>query len=74
VRRTRYRPDPWALPEWLTAACGLAVALTFQAAVHDPLGVGVPLRWPHVAPLPFAAVLLGLLPAVLTPSLPDGSR
>jgi energy-coupling factor transport system permease protein len=74
VRRSRYRPDPWAVPEWLTAASGLAVALIFQLAVHDPLGVGVPLRWPQVAPLPFAAVLLGLLPAVLTPALPDGSR
>jgi energy-coupling factor transport system permease protein len=74
VQRSRYRPDPWALPEWLTAACGLAVALTFQASVHDALGVGVPLRWPQVPPLAFAAVLLGLLPTVLTPVLPEGSR
>jgi energy-coupling factor transport system permease protein len=74
VRRSRYRPDPWAAPEWLTAGSGLAVALAFQAVVHDPLGAGVPLSWPHVPLLPFAAVLLGVLPAVLTPPLPDGAR
>ena len=25
--RTRYRPDPWALPEWLTSASGLVPLL-----------------------------------------------
>jgi energy-coupling factor transport system permease protein len=74
VRRSRYRPDPWAVPEWLTAGCGLAVAITFQVLVHDPLGAGVPLSWPTVPLLPFASVLLALAPVLLTPPLPDGSR
>jgi hypothetical protein len=62
------------VPEWLTAGCGLAVAITFQVLVHDPLGAGVPLSWPTVPLLPFASVLLALAPVLLTPPLPDGSR
>jgi energy-coupling factor transport system permease protein len=71
VRRTRYRPDVWAAPEWLTALSGLAVAVTFQWAVHDALGAGPPLAWPQLHLVAFGTVLLGLLPAVLTPPLPD---
>ena len=26
--RSRYRPDPWRLPEWLVSACGVTAAAT----------------------------------------------
>src|SRR5690606_27730120 len=28
TRRTRYRPDPWALPEWVVAGAGITAAAT----------------------------------------------
>ena len=78
-RRTRYRPDPWLAPEWLTVACGIAAAGVVVAAaarwpaVLDPAG-RIPLLPPQV-PLP---VLLGLLvgagPAVLSPPPPLAAR
>ena len=30
--RTRYRPDPWALPEWLVTGCGVVLALPVAAS------------------------------------------
>jgi energy-coupling factor transport system permease protein len=69
--RTRYRPDPWALPEWLTAGSGLAVAaLVTWLAGRDP-GAFTPSVVPPTAPvLPLAAALaalVGLLPAFAAP-------
>jgi energy-coupling factor transport system permease protein len=71
VQRTRYRPDPWAAPEWVVAGIGLAVAAVVVVASSvspdalfptlDPLG------WPALPPVPAAAVLLGVLPAWLAP-------
>ena len=73
--RTRYRPDPWLAPEWLTAACGLAAAAVVVAAaarwpaVLDPVG-RLPLVPPQV-PLPvLAGLLVGAAPAVLAPPPP----
>ncbi|GAA2743903.1 CbiQ family ECF transporter T component [Kitasatospora cinereorecta] len=74
--RTRYRPDPWAWPEWATAGAGLAVAaLTVWFAGRFPDAFApsvVPLAAPRLPLLPAAAVLLGLLPAFVTPR-PSGS-
>lgn len=70
--RTRYRPDPWALPELLVVASGLAAAvLTFWQVRVDP-GVLVtsPTELPAVPLLACAGIALGLLPAVLAPPLP----
>jgi energy-coupling factor transport system permease protein len=71
VRRTTYRPDPWRGPEWLVAGCGVTAAGVVIVAGHlDPLLLHpslYPLRWPDLPLLPLAAVLLGLLPAWLTP-------
>lgn len=71
VRRTTYRPDPWRGPEWLVAGCGVTSAAVMIVAgslhpllLHPSL---YPLRWPDLPLLPLAAVLLGLLPAWLTP-------
>jgi energy-coupling factor transport system permease protein len=71
--RTRYRPDPWAMPELLVVGCGLAAAvLTFWQARNDPasLVLASPV---DVPPVPMAAcvgILVGMLPAVLAPPLP----
>ena len=74
-RRTRYRPDPWLAPEWLTVAAGLVPAVVVgAAAVTDPVAlnpVGIlPMQVPAV---PFAVLLavgVAALPAWLTPAPP----
>ncbi|MEV6973366.1 CbiQ family ECF transporter T component [Kitasatospora sp. NPDC093806] len=72
--RTRYRPDPWALPEWLTAGSGLAVAAsTTWLAALDPLAFAPTVVPPTAPELPLAAVaaaLLGLVPAFAAPPPP----
>ncbi|MBZ2195884.1 CbiQ family ECF transporter T component [Occultella gossypii] len=69
VRRTRYRPDPWGLPENLVAACGVAVAAAIGlGAALEPDSVSAslsPLTWPT---LPLSGVIAAgaaALPAVL---------
>lgn len=72
--RTRYRPDPWALPEWLVIGSGVVPAVVLIAvSVQDPLalvGQTAPLTWPSLPLLPAAAILLGLLPGVVAPPPP----
>jgi energy-coupling factor transport system permease protein len=69
--RTAYRPDPWELPEWLTAGSGAVVAIVFAMARSSALMVAVtPLAWPAVPVMPLLAVLLAAGPAVWTPPLP----
>ncbi|MFJ6214815.1 energy-coupling factor transporter transmembrane component T [Streptomyces sp. NPDC092296] len=72
--RTRYRPDPWAVREWLTAGSGIAVAaLTVWLSTRDPAAFhpqAVPISRPALPLLPGAAVLLGLLPALAAPVPP----
>ena len=71
VPRTRYRPDRWRAPEVLVSASGLAVvagvlvaaALGDAAALHPST---IPLVTPSLPLLPAAAVLLALLPALVT--------
>lgn len=73
--RSRYRPDPWRWPEWLTSLAGAAAAAgTIVAGLVDPHGLA-----PQVLPLdelvlPWPAtvgLLLALAPAWLTPRPPD---
>lgn len=71
VTRTRYRPDPWAGPEWATAGAGLAAAAgTIVTSLTAP-GALDPTPWPLLAvPLPIAAtfgLLVALLPAWASP-------
>ena len=69
VRRTTYRPDPWRLPEVLTAGSGVAAAVLMAVvARQDPLVVvpDVP-GAPPLSVLALLAVVVGLLPAVVTP-------
>jgi energy-coupling factor transport system permease protein len=72
VARTRYRPDPWALPEWLVAVAGAVPAGLLLFAMYAGLP-GLVLPGPLVVPavpwLPVAAVLVALLPALAAPPL-----
>ena len=72
--RTRYRPDPWALPEWLVILAGVVPATVLIAvSVQDPLsllGQSSPLAWPSLPLVPAAAILCGLLPGLVAPRPP----
>jgi energy-coupling factor transport system permease protein len=69
VTTTSYRPDPWRLPEWVVASCGLIPGLLLSAGVG---GAGLnpavsPLQWP---PLPLAAAAAIMLAAVAAVAAP----
>lgn len=73
--RTRYRPDPWRAPEWITALSGVVPAITFLA-IGLTGGAGLstsvdPARWPELPLAASLALLLALTPAWLTPAPPD---
>jgi len=73
--RTRYRPDPWSLPEWCVAGSGVAVVAAFTiGSLVDPVGMQTPFdppTWPGL-PLPaLAGMAIALLPAVAAPPLPQ---
>jgi energy-coupling factor transport system permease protein len=72
VERTLYRPDRWHLPELVVAASGVAVAVAMFASSNiDPTNLNPSLSylsWPELAWAPLIGVLLGLIPAFLTPS------
>jgi energy-coupling factor transport system permease protein len=71
VTRTSYRPDPWRLPEWLVAGCGVAAAVVlfwttgYRAADLNP--TLYPLRWPPLPVVPTLVILLAALPAFAAP-------
>lgn len=69
VERTRYRPDRWRAAEIITAGCGIAVAVGIDRAYAlDPYAVISPLDgWPEVSPWVLAVIMVGALPAFLTP-------
>ena len=75
--RTRYRPDPWALPEWLVTACAVVAAAAVHVDAHlhpadfflaDVMDV------PPVPVLACLGILVGLLPAFLAPPAPPPVR
>ncbi len=72
--RSRYRPDPWAAPEWLVTASGTvaAVALVVTAATGgETLAPSTsPLAWPELPVVPALGILVALLPAWLAPVPP----
>ncbi|HEX3705010.1 MAG TPA: energy-coupling factor transporter transmembrane protein EcfT [Mycobacteriales bacterium] len=74
IATTRYRPDPWQVPEWLVAGSGVLSAGVLVAA--SAAGIGSlapsfsPLAWPGLPLLPAAAILLAALPAVAAPPPP----
>jgi energy-coupling factor transport system permease protein len=73
--RTRYRPDPWAWPEWAVSSCGLVCVITFSLAAARGLpGMNllvVPLVLPQLPWLPIVGLVVALAPAVLAPVPPD---
>jgi energy-coupling factor transport system permease protein len=72
VTRTRYRPDPWALPEWLVTLSGAVAAATMIVAAArgvEGLVLAGPLVVPTVPVLPVLGLLIGLAPAVAAPPL-----
>jgi energy-coupling factor transport system permease protein len=72
--RSRYRPDPWAVPEWVVSSSGLiAGALVVVAAQRGVPGIILqtsPAVWPTLAWLPALGLLIGLAPAWLAPVPP----
>ncbi|MFD5147168.1 energy-coupling factor transporter transmembrane protein EcfT [Streptomyces sp. NPDC058401] len=72
--RTRYRPDRWGVRAWLVAGSGAAVAaLLIRFASLDPEALRpgvVPLVVPTLPLWPAAAILIGLLPALVAPLPP----
>ncbi|MDQ0786734.1 energy-coupling factor transporter transmembrane component T [Streptomyces sp. B3I8] len=72
--RTRYRPDTWGPRALLVAGSGAAVGVALTlAASADPAALHpgvVPLVAPTLPLWPAAAVLLGLLPALVAPAPP----
>ena len=75
--RTRYRPDPWALPEWLVTLAGVVPAGVLVAvSVTDPaslVGPTSPPAWPALPLVPALAVLAAALAGVVAPP-PPGSQ
>ncbi|QNE77708.1 energy-coupling factor transporter transmembrane protein EcfT [Streptomyces finlayi] len=73
--RTRYRPDRWGARAWLVAGSGAFVAAAMiWASGADPRALHpgvVPLRAPVLPLWPAAAVLIGLLPALVAPLPPS---
>ncbi|MFJ5986078.1 energy-coupling factor transporter transmembrane component T [Lentzea sp. NPDC092896] len=71
VQRTRYRPDRWQLPELVVALSGLGVAaVLFVTSSVDPANLNpslIRLSWPPLSWGPLLGVLVGVLPAFLTP-------
>ncbi|MCX5407562.1 energy-coupling factor transporter transmembrane protein EcfT [Streptomyces sp. NBC_00335] len=76
--RTRYRPDRWGVRAWLVAGSGAAVAaLLIRAASLDPEALRpgvVPLVVPTLPLWPAAAILIGLLPALVAPLPPSPQK
>ena len=72
--RTRYRPDPWALPEWIVSASGAVAAIVVVAvSVVDPavlVGPVAPPAWPALPVLPALAILLAALAGLAAPRPP----
>jgi energy-coupling factor transport system permease protein len=74
--RTRYRPDPWAVPEWLVSGSGVVAAAAVFVDVHLSPADFFLASVTEVPPVPLlacAGILVALLPAVVAPPLPAPS-
>jgi energy-coupling factor transport system permease protein len=73
LERTRYRADPWAMPEWIVSLSGLGalVAMIIAGRQGAPLEPSVyPLAVPALVPIASIGILLALLPAWFAPQPP----
>ena len=74
--RTRYRPDPWKLAEWVVSLSGLAALAGMAVAARLPGGEAaldsftVPLVWPTLPVAAVAGILTALAPSVAAPRPP----
>lgn len=70
VQRTRYRPDPWRLPEVLTALTGLAVGVLAHrlAGTDIPVAYPTPGQWPYLSVTALVVGVLGTAPVLFTPA------
>src|SRR3954470_17030327 len=71
--RTRYRPDPWALPEWLVSGSGVVGMTAVFVGVHVSPADFVLASVTVMPPVPVPAclgILVAMLPAVVAPPVP----
>jgi energy-coupling factor transport system permease protein len=70
--RSRYRPDPWRLPEWIVVGSGIVALVTMAIArALDVPGLTVsfsPLAFPTIPFLPVVGILIALVPAIAAPN------
>ena len=73
--RSRYRPDPWRLPEWLVSGSGVVAAVTFLLGGQWwPLAMLTqtdPPTWPALPLLPLIGLVVAATPAITAPPLPQ---
>lgn len=69
VERTRYRPDRWRTGELVAVVSGIAVAVLLHVAADRSPTVIYPAltAWPSLSGLTLVAVMIGVVPAFLTP-------
>lgn len=71
IRRSRYRPDPWASAEWAVSVTGVAVAaVVYAQSAIDPANLNPslqPLTWPSVPLIAALGILAGAAPSFLAP-------
>jgi energy-coupling factor transport system permease protein len=67
--RSRYRPDPWALPEWLVVGSGVVAAAGTFVADPRQLHLAGPLEIPPIPYVAVAAVLVAITPAFTSPPI-----
>ncbi len=69
VERTRYRPDRWRFGEIVAALSGIGAAVLVNVLVNREPMVGYPslTEWPTLSALALIAVMIGVVPAFLTP-------
>ncbi|MGZ4682135.1 MAG: energy-coupling factor transporter transmembrane protein EcfT, partial [Acidimicrobiales bacterium] len=74
--RTRYRPDPWRLAEWVVSMSGMVALAGMIVAAHLPGGdlaldpPAFPLAWPTLPLVAVAGIAVALLPSVAAPRPP----
>lgn len=69
VERTRYRPDRWRTGEIVAALSGIGAAVLVNVLANREPMVGYPslTEWPTLSALALIAVMIGVVPAFLTP-------
>lgn len=73
--RTRYRPQPWSVAEWLVLLCGVAAAVATSTAPASALFPSTsPAAWPALPTTAVVGILVAMGAAWLSPPLPRPRR